>query len=213
MSALDIQPRVVRSPFDVVVVAASLGGLHALGQLLAALPQCFPAAILVVQHLSAQYPSHLDELLSQRSALPVHWAQHGELIRPRQVYLAPHNHHLVVSPMYTLHLSQTPPVRYSRPAADLLFQSAAARYRQRAIGVVLTGGGSDGALGVQAIKRNGGRVLAQDDSSSERFDMPEAAIRTGCVDFVLPLSSIAPALISLVMVPEAAALPRVYSGS
>lgn len=206
---LEKHPSVFTAPFDVVAVAASLGGLGALGKLLSALPTRFPAPIIVVQHLSPLYRSHLDELLGQRSALPVKWAQHGELIRPGHVYLAPSNHHLVVSAHHTLLLSQSPPVNYSRPAADPLFHSIATHYRQRAIGVILTGGGSDGALGIQAIKLNGGRVLVQDRASAEKFEMPEAAIRTGCVDFILPLATIAPALISLVMVPGAAALLRV----
>lgn len=206
---LEKRPSGFTAPFDVVAVAASLGGLGALGKILSALPTRFPAPIIVVQHLSALYPSHLDELLEQRSTLPVKWAQHGELVRPGHVYLAPRDHHLVVSGHHTLHLSQAPHVNYSRPAADPLFYSIATHYCQRAIGVVLTGGGSDGALGVQAIKMNGGRVLVQDQATAEKFEMPEAAIRTGCVDFILPLATIAPTLISLVMVPGAAALLHV----
>ena len=104
---------------------------------------------------------------------------------------------------------QTPPVQFVRPSANLLLESVAAHYGERAIGVILTGGGSDGARGVQAIKYHGGRVLAQDQTTSEKFDMPAAAILTGCVDFVLPLDTLAPALVSLVMVPGAAGLLRV----
>lgn len=202
-------PNVFRSPFEVVTLATSLGGLYALRQVLSGLPARFPAPILVVQHLSAIYPSHLVELLEGYTRLGVQWAQHGEHARPGQVYLAPPKHHLLLGTHHTLHLSEAPPVHYSRPAADPLFQSAAAHYRERAIGVVLTGGGCDGAQGIQAIKRCGGRVLVQEPTSAERSDMPDAAIRTGCVDFILPLSTLAPALISLVMVPGAASLLRV----
>jgi two-component system chemotaxis response regulator CheB len=210
---LEDRPRVVRSPFDVVAIAASLGGLRALSQVLSELPASFPAPIIVVQHLSSLYPSHLDELLAAHTRLSVKWAQHGELVRPGHVYLAPPNHHLAVSGRYTLRLSQSPQVNYSRPAADPLFLSIATHYRQRALGVILTGGGSDGALGAQAIKQNGGYVLAQDQASAEKFDMPEAAILTGCVDLILPLSSIASTLVSLVMVPGAAELLRVHAAS
>ena len=89
-----------------------------------------------------------------------------------------------------------------RPSADLLFDSTAASYKERAIAVVLTGTGNDGVMGVQAIKKMGGTVIAQDRESSEFFGMPSAAIGTGSVDFILPLSEIAPALISLVIQEE-----------
>lgn len=210
---LDHRSREARSPFEVVVLAASVGGLHALGQILTALPPRFPAAVLVVQHLSAHFPSHLDALLGKRSTLPVQWAQHGKLVRPGQVYLAPRNYHLVLSAYHTLRLSQEPLVHYSHPAADPLLYAVASHSRQRAIGVILTGGGSDGALGILALKRGGGRVLVQDPATAENAAMPEAAIRTGCVDFVLPLSTLAPALVSLVMVPGAAALLHVPRGA
>lgn len=202
-------PQRFSSPFDVVVLAASLGGLRALRQILSALPARFPAPIIAVQHLSATYPSHLVDLLRPHTALPVSWAQHGERIQPGHIYLAPTKHHLLVSAHHTLRLSEASPVQFVRPAADVLLQSVAALYRERAIGVILTGGGRDGALGIQAIKRNGGRVLAQNKATAEKFDMPDAAIHTGCVDFVLPLSTLAPALVSLVMVPRVAALLRV----
>ena len=202
-------PQRFSCPFDVVVLAASLGGMRALRQILSALPERFPAPIIVVQHLSSTYPSHLADLLRPHTALPVSWAQQGERIRPGHIYLAPAKHHLLVSAHHTFRLSEASPVQYVRPAADVLLQSVATLYRERAIGVILTGGGHDGALGVQAIKRNGGRVLAQNKATAEKFDMPDAAIHTGCVDFVLPLSTLAPALVSLVMVPGAAALLRV----
>jgi two-component system chemotaxis response regulator CheB len=98
-----------------------------------------------------------------------------------------------------------------RPAADPLFASAADVFGARTVGVVLTGTGRDGASGAARIKQQGGRVLAQDASSAQHFAMPSATITTGCVDFVLPLLAIAPALLTLVMAPAAAALFRVGS--
>jgi len=89
-------------------------------------------------------------------------------------------------------------VHFVRPSADLLFESAAGSYGDRVIGVVLTGTGSDGSMGVEAVKKSGGTVIVQDRESSQFFGMPEAAIRTGAADFVLSLEEIGPALVTLV---------------
>src|SRR5438552_1430318 len=115
------------------------------------------------------------------------------------VYIAPPNRHLLVSPNGTLSLSDSELVYFVRPSADLLFESLAASYRQRAIAVVLTGCGQDGAMGVRAIKKMGGTVVVQDEASAEFTGMPQAAIDTGEVDFVLPLDEVAAALVTLVM--------------
>jgi two-component system chemotaxis response regulator CheB len=113
------------------------------------------------------------------------------------VYIAPPAKHLLVNADATLSLSGAELVHFVRPSADLLFESGAASFGNRAIGVVLTGTGSDGSLGVEAIKRRGGTVIAQDEATSDFFGMPGAAIEAGAVDFVLPLDQIAEALTSL----------------
>jgi two-component system chemotaxis response regulator CheB len=123
----------------------------------------------------------------------------GEPIRPGTVYVAPPDNHLLANADRTLALTQTELVHFVRPSADLLFESVAAAYRERSIAVVLTGSGSDGAMGVEAIKKMGGTVIAQDEATSEFFAMPSAAIETGKVDFVLPIEEMAPALLSLVV--------------
>jgi two-component system chemotaxis response regulator CheB len=115
------------------------------------------------------------------------------------VYIAPPNNHLLINPDGIISLTQSELVHFVRPSADLLFESVAASYKDRAIAVVLTGSGSDGNLGVRAIKKMGGTVIAQDEASSEFYGMPGAAIQTGSVDFILPLEEIAPALVTLVM--------------
>jgi len=184
--------------FNVVALAASVGGLQAISTVLSALPADFPAAILVVQHLSPKFPSQLSEVLSRRTALRVKPAATGDVLRPGTVYVAVPARHLLVEPNGTLLLSDTPKMNFVRPAADKLFMSVAATYKSRAIAVVLTGSGSDGALGVLSIKKHGGMAIAQDESTSEFFNMPGAAIATGKVDFVLPLEAIASTLVHLV---------------
>lgn len=192
--------------FDVVAMAASLGGLDALSCVLGALPPDFPMPVLVVQHLSARHPSHLVELLGRRCSLTVTWACHGQFLRPGMIYIAPPDRHLLASRARMVRLAQTPHVEFVRPSADVLFESVAAVYRARAIAVVLTGTRRDGARGAGAIKRAGGRVLVQDEATCAAFGMPQAAIAAGCVDFALPLPAVAPALVALTMVPGAAAL-------
>jgi two-component system chemotaxis response regulator CheB len=110
----------------------------------------------------------------------------------------PPNRHLLVNPDGSLSLSQSELVHFVRPSADLLFESVAASYKDRAIAVVLTGTGSDGVMGIQAIKKMGGTVIVQDQQTSEFFGMPGAAIQSGNVDFILPLDEIA-ALVTLVV--------------
>jgi two-component system chemotaxis response regulator CheB len=187
-----------RPPFEIIAVAASAGGLKALSQLLGALPPEFPPSIVVVQHLDPRHRSLMAHILSRRTTLPVKEAEEGEALRPGTVYIAPPNKHLLVNPDATLSLSQTELVHFVRPSADLLFESVAGSFRERAIAVVLSGTGSDGAMGVEAIKKVGGTVLAQDEASAEFFGMPHAAVQTGCVDFVLSLGEIPGALITLV---------------
>lgn len=184
--------------FDIVALAASAGGLKALTDVLAALPADFQAPLVVVQHLDPRHRSLMADLLGRRTTLQVKEAAEGDRLEPGRAYVAPPNRHLLVNPDKTLSLTQTELVHFVRPSADLLFESAAASYRDRAIAVVLSGSGRDGAMGVKAIKKMGGTVIVQDEETSEFFGMPEAAQQTGMVDFVLPLPEIAPALQTLV---------------
>ena len=184
--------------FEIVAFAASAGGLKALTDVLAALPRDFPAAIVVVQHLDPRHRSLMAEILGKRTALRVSEAREGDRLEPGRAYIAPPNQHLLVNPGGKLSLSQTELVHFVRPSADLLFESVAASHKERAIAVVLSGSGRDGAMGVKAIKKMGGTVIVQDAKTSEFFGMPEAAQQTGSVDFILPLQEIAPALQTLV---------------
>jgi two-component system chemotaxis response regulator CheB len=184
--------------FDVVAIAASAGGLNALGVVLSGLPEFFPAAVLIVQHLDPRHPSFMADILKRRTALQVKEAEEGERLRLGTVFIAPPNRHLLVNPDASIALTQTELVHFVRPSADLLFESVAAVFRDRAIAIVLSGTGSDGSMGVGAIKKMGGMVIAQDERSSEFFGMPGAAIQSGSVDVVLPLAEIPPTLVGLV---------------
>ena len=190
------------SSFDVVALASSAGGLTALSGVVSALPPGFGAGVVIVQHLDPRHRSLMADILGRRTSLPVKQAEAGDLLEEGRIYTAPPNKHLLVNADRSLSLTETELVHFVRPSADLLFESVAASFRERAIAVVLTGTGSDGAMGVRAIKKMGGTVMAQDESA-EFFGMPQAAIETGVVDFVLPLPEIVSALLTLVPAPTA----------
>lgn len=192
------------SPCDparcVIAMAASAGGLKALSVILGGLPADFPAAIAIVMHLAPDHKSLLAEILNSRSQLEVKQAQTGDRLCHSSVFVAPPNHHLFVVEGGRLELSSSnaEKVKYARPSAEPLFASVAEVYKKHAIAVVLTGGDGDGSFGVQIIKDKGGKVIAQDRPTSQDFSMPETSIKTGDVDFILPLNEIAPKLMELV---------------
>ena len=196
---IDVARASEHAAFEVVALAASAGGIAALGELLANLPAEFPAAIVVVQHLDPRHRSLMAEILRRRTPLEVEQAREGDRLRPAAVFIAPPDRHLLVNPDGTVSLTQSELVHFVRPSADLLFESVAASYRDRAIAVVLTGSGSDGSMGVGAIKKMGGTVIAQDEKTAEFPGMPAAAINSGSVDFILELAEIPSALVTLVM--------------
>jgi len=186
-----------KTRFEIVAIAASAGGLSALQRVLSGLPSDFPAPILVVQHLDPRHHSLLADILNKRIKLAVKEVEHGEKLEPGTVYTAKPDRHMLVNPDGTVFLTQSELVHFVRPSADLLFESVAASYKERAIAVVLTGNGRDGSMGVKAIKITGGTVIAQDEATSEFYSMPAAATATGQVDFVLPLEDISAALMTM----------------
>jgi two-component system, chemotaxis family, protein-glutamate methylesterase/glutaminase len=186
--------------FDVVAIGASAGGVEALHIVVEALPVDFPAAVLVVQHMDPRHRSMLAGLLARRSRLRVKQATHGEVIEAGTVYIAQPDAHLVVRDGRLL-LTDTKHVHFSRPSIDLLFESVADAYGDRAISVILSGSGVDGADGTRTIKAKGGTTIAQSPSSAAHAGMPQAARATGCVDVTLPLEEIGPAIVNLVAAP------------
>lgn len=199
-----VQALLSKGAFEIVTMAASAGGVRALIQVLSCLPSDLPVPITIVQHVARDRPSLLPGILNRCSHLTVKEAEAGERLSAGAVYLAPSNRHLLVSEDGTVLLSDAERVNFARPAADPLFASVASGFGARAIAVVLTGAGKDGAAGASQIRRSGGIVLTQDRASSENFRMPDATIRAGAAHFVLPLLAIAPALITLTMVLGAA---------
>lgn len=184
----------ISDPFEIVALAASFGGLVAFSAVLSALPADFPAPVLLLQHLPPQSPSLLPQLLARVTGLTVVQARARDELLPGWVYVAPPGRHLLVRPDRLLELSDSEPVWFTRPAADRLFESLAASFGSRAVGVILTGRGCDGAQGIRAIRQAGGTTVAQSPESCTAPDMPSAAIETGCVDMVLPLARISPLL-------------------
>jgi two-component system chemotaxis response regulator CheB len=183
--------------YELVVIGASWGGLHAIERLLQALPSGFTTPIAIAQHRAVDSGSGaLSRMLSVRSGLEVHEAGDKQPVEPGRVYIAPPDYHLLVDED-GFALSVDEPVQYSRPSIDVLFDSAADVYAERLIGVVLTGANPDGAYGLARVKRRGGATIVQDPDTAERPEMPAAAVATGAADHVLPLDAIAPKLVEL----------------
>jgi two-component system, chemotaxis family, protein-glutamate methylesterase/glutaminase len=184
--------------YDIVLLAASAGGLAAISTVLGALPGDFPVPVVVVQHLDPRHPSLMAEILRRRTPLRVEQATEGVTTEPATVYVAPPDDHLLVNPGGRLTLSHADPVHFVRPSADRLFESGAGAFPGRVVAVVLTGTGSDSNMGVRAVEQAGGTVIAQDPATAEFAGMPQAAIDTGGVAHVLALEEIGPALVALV---------------
>ncbi len=177
----------------VVVIGASTGGPRVVRQILTGLPADLPAAVIVVQHIADGFSAGMVEWLAQSVPLRVVLAAEGTPIRPGHVLVAPDRYDLLVQPDGTIHLSGLP-LLIQRPAIDIVMQSVAAVCGEQAVGVLLTGMGRDGAIGMLAIRRAGGYAIAQDGASCAIFGMPRAAIELGAADAVLPPQQIAAAL-------------------
>ena len=184
------------SRFDVVALVTSAGGLEALGTILHALPQSFGAAIIVAQHMGGQ-GSALVEILSRHTSLPVAWLRAGEKLERGTVHVVRPRRVAEVHPDGTCAVDELDVHASSKPL-DSLLESLADSYGERAIGVVLTGMGRDGAQGAAALKRAGGTVIVQSEDTAERPSMPRAAIESGAADVVLALQEIGPLIDDIV---------------
>ena len=182
---------------EAVVIGASAGGVEAVSRLLVALPADALAAIFIVLHLPRERPSLLASIFQSKCALPVQEAEDKEPVLPGRVIVAPPDYHLLIDEGPCVALSSDEPVNYSRPAIDVLFESAADTYGHRLIGIVLTGGNHDGAAGLEAIVKAGGRAVVQHPDSAQVSLMPASAIARNAASEVLDLDGIAALLASL----------------
>lgn len=177
--------------YRAVVIGASAGGLAAVAAILAEIKSTFCLPILLTQHISPHIESHLATHFAGKAALQVKEAEDKDPIQRGNLYIAPPNYHLLVDFNGCTGLSVDPPINYSRPSIDVLFESAADYYGKALIGIILTGANSDGALGLKRIKERGGMTVVQSVETAEAQSMPQAAIEATDVDHILPLKSIA----------------------
>ena len=182
---------------EAVVIGGSAGALEALAVLLPALPRdCF-VPVVIVLHILGTRPSRLPEVLAHKTVLPVEEAEDKARVAPGVVYVAPPNYHLLIERDHAFALSADEPVHFSRPAIDVLFESAAEAYGEGLVGVILTGANEDGARGLSTIAQAGGLAIVQSPEEAQVAAMPIAAIAATGADVVLPLAEIAQLLGSL----------------
>jgi two-component system, chemotaxis family, protein-glutamate methylesterase/glutaminase len=184
-------------PSHVIVMGGSAGALGILQQIVKDLPENFPAAILVVLHISPDAPSHLDEILNRAGPLFAAFGKNDENIVPSRIYIAPQDRHLLLFEG-TVHLTRDPRENRSRPAIDPLFRSAAQWYGPRVIAVLLSGMLDDGVQGLQLVSQNGGTVIVLKPDEAPFPQMPENAIRYAYPDYILPASEIVPKIRELI---------------
>jgi two-component system chemotaxis response regulator CheB len=176
--------------YDLICIGASWGGFRAMRQLLSELPDGIEQPIVLVQHRHPDsLATALPELLAERTRRPVRDVEDKLPIEDGNVYVAPPDYHLLIE-RGTFALSIDERVQFARPSIDVLFESAADAYRERVIGVILTGSNEDGAAGLARIKERGGVAIVQDPAEAERRAMPDAAIAATVADAVLPLHEI-----------------------
>lgn len=183
-------------PFSIVGIGASAGGYEAFTEFLMHLPKDLGMAIVFVQHLDPKHKSKLAELLAHTAKQPVVEAQSDMEVRPDHIYVMPENVTLTIQDD---RLCLSPRREHEAPPMpiDAFFRSLAENQQNRAIAVVLSGTGTDGSLGLEAVKGEGGITFAQDEGSSKYFGMPDSAIRSGSVDFILSPSEIAKELVRI----------------
>ncbi|MVN74793.1 chemotaxis protein CheB [Hymenobacter sp. HMF4947] len=185
-------------PAHLLVIGTSAGGMPALTQLVAQLPATFPAAVLVVQHLSPDSTgAALVARLADHTGLRCYLAASDIPLEAGCLYLAPPDRHLLVKDGHLL-VTKGPHENHYRPAADTLFRSAAVAYDSNVVGIVLTGMLHDGTAGLEFVKRCGGITMVQDPQDAEYPSMPESALRAVEIDYVLPVAQMGPLLTALV---------------
>ncbi len=180
----------------VVAIGSSTGGPRALENILTSLPADLPAGILITQHMPKGFTNSLAERLDRICLLKVKEAENGDLLKAGQVLIAPGDYHLKIDGDRRVQLNRGAPVQHVRPSIDVMMLSLSRIFRNNMVGVVLTGMGKDGTVGMKAIKEAGGRTIVQDKSTSVIFSMPNSVIKEGYADIISPLPLIASKIIS-----------------
>lgn len=183
--------------YEAIVIGISSGGMNAMKILFSLLPPEFNIPIIIVQHISPRSDNQWIKLLNINSNLHIKEADEKEKIEPGNVYIAPSNYHLMIEKDKTFSLSIDERVNFARPSIDVLFESAAEAYKNKLIGVVLTGSNNDGTNGIKRIQECGGLTIAQDPKTAESAFMPSSAIAEVQVDHVLSLEGIINLLIKI----------------
>lgn len=199
------------TPVLVLGVGASTGGPAALARLLSALPSDFPIPILIVQHMPPVFTRLLAQRLGAEAQLPIREAIPDAELLPGEVWIAPGDHHLAVArhgSQVRLRLHQGAPENFCRPSVDVLFRSLARTYGAGLLAVILTGMGQDGCRACREIWERGGRIIAQDETTSVVWGMPGAVVRAGLADCVLPLDELPAEILRRVAGPDRAAPTR-----
>lgn len=176
--------------YKAVVIGCSSGGLNALKCILPMLPAGFTMPVIIVQHIGAGADSYWVKALNELCKVTVKEADEKEPLKPGIVYTAPPNYHLLVERDHTLSLTIDERVNYARPSIDVLFETAAAAYGPKLIGIVLTGANHDGAKGLKRIKEGGGITIVQQPETAEAAIMPKFAIAESVPDYIIPLEKI-----------------------
>lgn len=191
--------RAIRGKYHgkVLVIGSSTGGPRALAQLIPELPPDLPVPVLVVQHMPAGFTKSFAERLDNASALRVKEAAAGDALEAGTVYLAPGNHHMVITDSGLIGLNQDPLVCGVRPSVDVTMNSVASHFGGRTIGVVLTGMGSDGASGSAQIKQKGGMVAVEHESTCAIYGMPRSVVEGGNADSIIPLPDMADEIVRM----------------
>ena len=182
---------------SLIVIGASTGGPEALAAVLYGLPEDFSVPIVVVQHILPDFIGTFTNRLDKKGNLVVREGKQGDILRPGHVYMAPSGKHLIFR-HGKIDLDDEPLVNFVKPSVDVTMKSAARLFRKNTIGIILTGSGSDGTVGVKAIKNVKGITIAQDKHTSVIFDMPGNAIESGNIDYVLAVEDIAGKIMELV---------------
>src|ERR1035437_378967 len=183
--------------YEAIVIGVSSGGMNAMQIMFSLLPKDFNTPIIIVQHVSPHSDNQWIKLLNEKSNLHIKEADEKEKIEKGNVYIAPPNYHLLIEKNKTFSLTIDERVNFARPSIDVLFESAAEAYKNKLIGIVLTGSNNDGTNGIKRIKECGGLTIIQDPETAESSSMPASAIAINQPDYILSFEEIRALLIKL----------------